>query len=84
MAQLIVRNLEEDVKEKLKHRARRHGRSTENEVREILRNAVKREGAVQAGLGSRIRARFAKVHLKNGEDIPELRGQPARAVEFDT
>jgi len=38
MAQLVVRNLDDDVKAKLQQRARRHGRSTEEEVREILRN----------------------------------------------
>ena len=44
MAQLVVRNLEVEVKARLQRRARRHGRSTEEEVREILRNAVKDEG----------------------------------------
>ena len=36
MAQLVVRNLPDDVKERLKARAKRHGRSLEAEVREIL------------------------------------------------
>ena len=36
MAQLVVRNLPEDVKERLKRRAKRHGRSLEAEVRDIL------------------------------------------------
>jgi hypothetical protein len=36
-AQLVVRNLDDDVKAKLQQRARQHGRSTEEEVREILR-----------------------------------------------
>ena len=37
MAQLVVRNLDDDVKAKLQRRARRHGRSTEEEVRELAR-----------------------------------------------
>ena len=41
MAQFVVRNLEEDVKIRLKRRAARHGRSMEDEVRDILRDAVK-------------------------------------------
>ena len=41
MAQFIVRNLENDVKVRLKRRAARHGRSMEEEVRHILRDAVK-------------------------------------------
>ena len=81
MAQLVVRNLEDDVKAKLKRRARRHGRSTEAEVREILRDAVRGEGGRKLGLGSRIARRFAGIGLT--EDIPELRGQIARPAEFD-
>jgi plasmid stability protein len=81
MAQLLVRQLDDDVKEKLQKRARRHHRSTEEEVREILRNAVKNDGENQAGLGSRIAARFSRIGLK--EDIPELRGHPAEPAVFD-
>jgi plasmid stability protein len=40
MAQLIVRNLEEDLVEALKLRAARHGRSAEAEHRELLRAAL--------------------------------------------
>jgi len=40
MAQVIVRNLDPGVVERLKARARRHGRSLEGELREILSGAV--------------------------------------------
>lgn len=40
MAQLIVRNLEEEVVRALKERAGRHGHSAEEEHREILRRAL--------------------------------------------
>lgn len=40
MAQLIVRNIEEEVVEALKLRAARHGRSAEAEHRELLRAAL--------------------------------------------
>lgn len=80
MAQLLVRNLDDDVKVKLQRRARRHGRSTEEEVRDILRNAVKDENGPRPGLGSRLAARFAGVGL--AEDVPELRGQPPRPADF--
>jgi plasmid stability protein len=82
MAQLLVRKLDDDVKAKLRRRARRHGRSTEEEVREILRNAVRGEGAAGRPLGSRLAARFARVGLK--QDIPELRGQPVRPADFES
>ena len=45
MAQLLVRNVDDDVKLKLQWRPRRHGRSTEEDVRAILRSAVSEEGA---------------------------------------
>jgi hypothetical protein len=37
----IVRDLEEEVKARLKRRAARHGHSMEEEIRHILRDAVK-------------------------------------------
>ena len=80
MAQLVVRNLDDDVKAKLRRRARQHGRSTEEEVRDILRNAVKGEGAPSRPLGTRLKARFARNGLD--KDIPEQRGQPARPADF--
>jgi antitoxin FitA len=82
MAQILVRQLEDDVKEKLQRRARRHGRSTEEEVREILRNAVREDRNERVQLGSRIAARFAEIGL--AQDIPELRGQPARPADFES
>ena len=80
MAQFIVRQLEEDVKARLKRRADRHGRSMEEEVRHILRDVVKQESKHAPRLGSRIAARFKKAGLK--VDLPELRGQPVRSAEF--
>ena len=81
MAQFTVRNLEEDVKARLKRRALRHGSSMEEEVRQILRNAVKDEDQSVTRLGSRIAARFSKAGLT--EDLPELRGQAVRPARFD-
>ena len=81
MAQLVVRNLEEKVKARLKRRAARHGRSMEEEVRDILRDAVKNEGRHTVGLGTRIARRFAGRGLDF--QIPEWRGEPARPATFD-
>ncbi len=81
MAQFIVRHLEDDVKARLKRRAERHGRSMEEEVRHILRNAAKEENRPVPKLGSRIASRFRKTGLT--ADLPELRGQPPRSVGFD-
>lgn len=76
MAQLVVRNLEEGVKARLQRQASRHGRSMEEEVRDILRNAVRAEQRAAAPLGTRLRRRFARIGLDR--DILELRGQKAR------
>jgi antitoxin FitA len=67
MAQLVVRNLESDIKARLKSRAARHGHSLEAEVRDILRDAVKDDGGQRGGLGTRIAARFARLRLKEDE-----------------
>lgn len=80
MAQFVVRNLEEDVKTRLKRRADMHGRSMEAEVREILRNAARDEAQPPTRLGSRIAARFKKSGLT--AELPELRGQAARPAGF--
>lgn len=78
MAQVIVRRLHEDVKEKLQRRAHRHGRSLEEEICEILRNAVRGEERKRARLGSRIAARFRRIALD--EEIPELLGLGAEVI----
>lgn len=80
VAQLIVRDLEEDVKRRLQKRARRHGRSTEAEVREILRSAVAAEAPAPSPLGSRIAGRFRKVGLD--EDLPSLPRQAAKPARL--
>jgi antitoxin FitA len=81
VAQFIVRNLEEEVKAGLKRRAARHGRSMEEEAREILRNAVKEESLPAPRLGSRIAARFRKAGLT--KDLPEFHGQTVVPADFD-
>lgn len=70
MAQVVVRNIEEDVKTKLKQRAAQHGWSMEEEVRQILRNATRITEPPSGRLGSRIAQRFHEVGL--AEPLPEL------------
>ena len=81
MAQLVVRNLEEDVKALLQRRASRHGCSMEEEVRDILRNAVHGEESAAIPLGSRLKQRFAGIGLDG--DIEELRGEQAQPADFN-
>lgn len=80
MAQLLVRNLEESVKDGLRRRARRHGRGMEAEVRDILRAAAALEDAPSTPLGTRIAARFSGIGLTG--DLPELRGHEPRPADL--
>ena len=81
MAQLVVRNIENSVKARLRRRARRYGRSMEEEVREILRGAVSEEELPAGGLGTEIAALFAKVGLTS--EIPEVRGNEIKPATFE-
>jgi antitoxin FitA len=78
---VIVRNLEDAVKRKLQGRAARHGRSLEEEIRDILRNAVKDEGPVRRGFGTGAAALFKGIGLDR--PIPELRGRPFKPAKLD-
>lgn len=81
MAQFVVRSIENSVKLKLQRRAKRHGRSMEEEVRDILRNAVKDEDSRAGGLGTEIASLFAKNGLDS--EIPELRGWKIKPATFE-
>ena len=81
MGELLVDELEEDVLEKLQERARCHGRSTQEEIRDILRNAVASENNAPMGMGTQLAEIFHGVGTD--EEIPELRGYPYQPFEFD-
>lgn len=58
MASITIRNLDDDVKTRLRVRAAENGRSMEEEARVILREAVGREEEPAKGLGTAIHERF--------------------------
>ena len=82
MSSITIRNLESNVKNRLRLRAARHGRSMEEEARDILRAALAEETRRPANLFEAIRRRIGSlggVEL----DIP-ARGpirEPARFEE---
>lgn len=84
MAQLIVRNIEDEVKQRLAERARRHGHSMEQEVRTILRDAVGGEApdAQQVDMGARLKAFFER-HGFDDLEIKEFKDEQARPATFD-
>jgi plasmid stability protein len=77
VGQLVVRNLEDSVKEQLRRRAKMHGRSLEDEVRHILREAGKSAKNTR-GLGSQIAARFRAI----GTKLQEPPREAARPASF--
>jgi plasmid stability protein len=83
MAQLLVRNLDDDVKARLRVLAAEHGRSMEEEVRAILREAVTPPLRPSGGLGTEIAALFRVNGLREGEEIAEMRGHIMQPWNFD-
>jgi plasmid stability protein len=81
MAQIIVRNLDESVKRRLRERAERRGKSMEAEARDILSNALAEAERPAVGLGTRIAALFEGIGL-DGE-IEEMRGEEPRPADLD-
>jgi antitoxin FitA len=85
MSQLIVRNLDPMMKERLKGRARRHGRSMEAEARLILQDALRtvvRRSA--SGLGDRVVSLFRHAGLSANESLDTLGGfEPVSPFDDD-
>jgi plasmid stability protein len=64
MSSITIRNLDDKLKSRLRLQAAGHGRSMEEEVRQILAVALAPPAAPacsEPGLGSRIRAHFAQL-----------------------
>lgn len=59
MASITIRNLDDDLKSRLRVQAAVHGRSMEDEARDILRCALNVEPGASANLADAIHARFA-------------------------
>lgn len=74
MASITIRNLDDDVKRRLRIRAAGHGRSMEEEAREILREVVGEERRSQ-NLAATIRARVAPL---GGVDLDLPPREPMR------
>jgi plasmid stability protein len=73
MATITVRNLDDDVQQRIKLRAAANNRSMEAEAREILRAAV-----MDRGLGAWI----AATEGLRGDDLPIPPRSPAREIDL--
>jgi plasmid stability protein len=69
VASITIRNLDESLKSRLRLQAAVHGRSMEDEARDILRSALNHEVLPPGNLADAIRARFAPL---GGFDLPEV------------
>ena len=74
MASITIRNLDDDVKTRLRMRAAEHQRSMEEEARLILRDAVARKQDPR-NLASIVRSHFGP---ENGVDLELPPREPAR------
>ena len=74
MASITIRNLDDALKAKLRIRAARLGRSMEEEVRVILKDALAQEDTPKS-LGESIHRRFANL---GGFDLPSIEREPIR------
>jgi plasmid stability protein len=76
MASITIRQLEESTKRKLRMRAATHGRSMEQEAREILKSALIQPEEQPKDLGKAIRELFApyggvELKIPRREPLPE-------------
>ncbi|EJB01282.1 plasmid stability protein [Rhizobium leguminosarum bv. trifolii WSM597] len=81
MASMTIRNLDEGLKQRLRVRAATHGRSMEDEARDILRTALATTEPAARNLAATIRARLQSV---GGVELEIPPRQPIRnAPDFD-
>jgi len=95
MAQLIVRRLDDDVKERLKSRAKRHGRSLEAEARAILEDAANggsrrtRPRKKEKGFGTLVHGRFKRTGFTDAEyedferHLSDMRSQLFKPIDLE-
>ena len=79
MASLVIRDLDEGIKTRLRVQAAEHGRSMEAEARLILSTALSGRRPTR-GLGSYIRDSFADLEQAELEIPP--RSEPAQAADL--
>jgi plasmid stability protein len=75
VASITIRNLDDTLKSRLRIQAAVHGRSMEDEARDILRSALNREPTRKGSLAASIRARFAPL---GGVELPVIPREPTR------
>jgi antitoxin FitA len=75
MASITIRNLDDELKSRLHIRAAHHGRSMEEEAREILRAILAENAQPPTNLAASIRALFADI---KDFELPQIPREPLR------
>jgi plasmid stability protein len=76
VAQVLVRDLKVDVVARLKARAKRHGRSLQTELKQILEMASRHSAVDARALADRIRGQLAgRAHTDSVELLAEDRAR---------
>jgi antitoxin FitA len=82
MPTLTIRRLDEKTKARLRMQAAKHGRSMEEEAREILRTALRVAESEPGDLAASIKRRFAGFHdIKVNIPKRELMREPPNFLE---
>ena len=80
MTDITIHDLEDDLSQRLQVRAAAHGRSMEEEIRQILRETLGAQSVEESNLAERLRRRFQPL---GGVELPELEREPIREpVDF--
>lgn len=75
MGSITIRNLDDSLKSRLRVQAAVHGRSMEDEARDILRSVLNQEPQGPRNLGTAINDLFKPF---GGFDMPEVPREPLR------
>ena len=81
MPQLNLNNIEPELHVQLCEIAKEEGRSVEELVQAMIRNAV--AAKQEPHLATRLANRFSLVGLADDEQIEEMKGQEVRSPSFD-
>lgn len=80
MANLTIHNIDESIANNLRVLAQQHGQSIEEEVRQILCQALSEPSHETNGLGSKVSRRFMEI---GGVDLPQpTRSLPCQSASF--
>ncbi|MBL0770080.1 hypothetical protein JI743_14820 [Sphingopyxis sp. DHUNG17] len=76
MGSMTIRGIDDALKRRLRMQAAAHGRSMEEEARDILRSALSTDDAPMGNLAAAIRARFAPLGGIDLEIAPREDARP--------